>query len=156
MPPTRDDGNVIFQSHDRLGGVGHDDRGRRSSAYLPDLMLHSRRTLQTRTLRRAFQRLAFRTLIAFVAFLSLPGPALSRWLAPNQQADTTEQENHTPSRPEPTQAARRLGDVPSPEGEYGQRRSKLHRLHARVVARAPSVVGRHIPRPYKMPFTMLI
>lgn len=119
-------------------------------------MLHSRQSPQTRTLRRAFHRLAFRTLLAFVAFLSLPGPALSRWLAPNQQADTTEQENHTPSRPEPTQAARRLGDVPSPEGEYGQRRSKLHRVHARDAARPPSVVGRYIPRPYKTPFTLLI
>jgi hypothetical protein len=122
---------------------------------LTESTMPSRPCAQSRTLRRALTRLAFRTLLAFVALLSVPGPALARCWAPNQQADTTEQENHTPSRPEPTQAARRLGDVPSPEGEHAQRRSKLHRAHARVAAMPPSVVGQHIPRPYKIPFTML-
>ena len=130
-------------------------RGLRSGSYPFVFMMHSRQSCPTRTLRRSLTRLAFRAMLAFVALLSVPGPALARCWAPNQQADTNEQENHTPSRPEPTQAARRLGDVPSPEGEYGQRRSRLHRTHAREASRPPCVVGRFIPRPYKMPFTML-
>jgi hypothetical protein len=136
--------------------MGHHGRGRWSGTYPSVFTMHSRQSLQTRTPGRALRRLAFRALLAFVALLSVPGPALSRWLAPNQQADTNEQENHTPSRPEPTQAARRLGDVPSPEGEHAQRRSRLHRAHAREAARPPFVVGRYIPRPYKMLFTMLV
>jgi hypothetical protein len=135
--------------------MGHHGRGRRSGTYPSVFTMHSRQSLQTPHAAESPERLAFRALLAFVALLSVPGPALARCWAPNQQADTTEQENHTPSRPEPTQAARRLGDVPSPEGEHAQRRSRLHRAHAREAARPPFVVGRYIPRPYKMPFTML-